>query len=644
MKKILTYIVILLLVGTIISPTILGLVKEKQRIIKNIKSEPEYFDLKNQENIQPMERICRFYNIQYEKQIFEIDDERPLFCGGLWDFTIKGYITDETDDEPIEDAEILIIWIGKHLSFDRDTTTTDSTGYFEINLENIFYGEIIYFVRADGYYSYRDLPRFLFSEGDIWLNASLSPGAPPKNSIVNGFVLDADTADPIEGAVVDINWIDNNGHGDWLYVITDSHGFFDAYVPAGIVMPWVYVEGYYENYKPEKEIGEGEALAFIIPLFARYPDYAKICGYVTDEQSGYPIEKVLVELMSDNMEQHHTDWNYTFTDSSGYYEINVADSDFQITAYSYLHADDWSYHDSIEKGEVYWWNTTLYKIPSQTAMVCGHITDLNSDNPVNRADIMLYWDEDHYYRKYTVTDELGFYKITSPPGNISLRVGVSDYYDFALDDYLINENETFWLNISLTPYPPTNSIIEGFVMSNKSIPVPIKGAYVVAHVVDENGTYNGGNLTQTDKSGYYKMDVPAGDAYLYLDAGGHYNTQTEKFPIKEGDTLKVDVLLNPVELNINIEKPIRGIYWNNKLLIPFLFTIILGDIDIKVNGSDLLYQVELYVDGEFKHADRFEPFTYSWTDGGFGFHKIKFVCNGVYDTVVNRNINVLKLI
>ena len=642
MKKILTYIIIIFLVGTLISPTILGLVKEKQKIFKKIGSEPEYFDLKNQENYQQMEKICRFYNLQYEKLLF--DDESPLFFGGLWDFTIKGYITDDTNDDPIKDAEILIIWIGRHLSFDRDTTTTDSTGYFEINLENIFYGEIIYFVRAEGYYSYQDLPRILFNEGDIWLNASLSPGAPPKNSIVNGFVLNADNADPIEEAIVDINWVDNNGHGDWLYVVTDEYGFFDAYVPAGEVMPWVYADGYYENYKQEKEIGEGKALEFIIPLHARYPDSAMICGYVTEEQTGDPIEKVSVELMSDNMDKGHIDWNYTFTDPSGYYEINVADSDFQIQAYSYLHADDWSHHDHIEVGEISWWNTTLYKIPPQTAMVCGYINDLNSDDPIYRADIMLYWDEGYHYRKYTVTDDLGFYKIKSPPGNISLRVGVSDYYDFALDDYLINDNETLWLNISLEPYPPTNSVIEGFIKSNKSSPVPIKGAYVIAHSFDENGDFNGGNHTKTDKSGYYKMNVAAGDVNLYLDADGHYNMQTEKFPIKDGETIKVNVLLKPVKLNINVEKPIRGIYWNNKLLVPFIFTIILGDIDIKVNGSYELREVEFYVDDEFKHADRFEPYDYSWTEGGFGLHKIKLVCNGIYETVVYRNINVLRLI
>jgi len=642
MKKTLTYIIIIFLVGTLISPTILGLVKEKQKIFKKIGSEPEYFDLKNQENYQRMEKICRFYNLQYEKLLF--DDESPLFFGGLWDFTIKGYITDDTNDDPIKDAEILIIWIGRHLSFDRDTTTTDSTGYFEINLENIFYGEIIYFVRAEGYYSYQDLPRILFNEGDIWLNASLSPGAPPKNSIVNGFVLNADNADPIEEAIVDINWVDNNGHGDWLFVVTDEYGFFDAYVPAGEVMPWVYADGYYENYKQEKEIGEGKALEFIIPLHARYPDSAMICGYVTEEQTGDPIEKVSVELMSDNMDKGHIDWNYTFTDPSGYYEINVADSDFQIQAYSYMHANDWSHNDHIEKGEIYWWNTSLYKIPPQTSMVCGYINDLNSDDPIYRADIMLYWDEGYHYRKYTVTDDLGFYKIKSPPGNISLRVGVSDYYDFALDDYLINDNETLWLNISLEPYPPANSVIEGFIKSNKSSPVPIKGAYVIAHSFDENGDFNGGNHTKTDKSGYYKMDVAAGDVNLYLDADGHYNMQTEKFSIKEGETLKVDVLLKPVKLNINVEKPIRGIYWNNKLLVPFIFTIILGDIDIKVNGSYELREVEFYVDDEFKHADRFEPYDYSWTEGGFGLHKIKLVCNGIYETVVYRNINVLRLI
>ena len=53
-----------------------------------------------------------------------------------------------------------------------------------------------------------------------------------------------------------------------------------------------------------------------------------ICGYITEEKSGEPIENALIELISDNFKISHMDWNFTFTDADGYYEIMVADSYF----------------------------------------------------------------------------------------------------------------------------------------------------------------------------------------------------------------------------------------------------------------------------------------------------------------------------
>ena len=111
MKKILVIIMILLFVGISMSPTILGLIKENQKIfhIKNIESDHEYLDFREQKNFQPIEELCKFYNIKYDNQFIDDYFKRPIFSSSYFDYTIKGYITDETTNNPIKDAIILII-------------------------------------------------------------------------------------------------------------------------------------------------------------------------------------------------------------------------------------------------------------------------------------------------------------------------------------------------------------------------------------------------------------------------------------------------------------------------------------------------------------------------------------------------------
>ena len=150
------YIIILLFIGTSLSPTMMGLVKNNPKSINYIITETKYLNIEEQKNLRPIEEVCKFYDLKIKDQLFYENSNEPIIYQGYFDYTLKGFITDENNGLPIEDATILIISIGKHISFDRDETTTDSTGYYEINLEKIFHGEIIYLVSAEGYYDSND--------------------------------------------------------------------------------------------------------------------------------------------------------------------------------------------------------------------------------------------------------------------------------------------------------------------------------------------------------------------------------------------------------------------------------------------------------------------------------------------------------
>ena len=89
---------------------------------------------------------------------------------------------------------------------------------------------------------------------ESWINASLEPGAPAKNSKVCGYILDAYSAEPIEGATIHMNWADGQGHGDWPYIYSDSSGYYSVDVSAGEVFGWVSADNYYGRCGPEHTV------------------------------------------------------------------------------------------------------------------------------------------------------------------------------------------------------------------------------------------------------------------------------------------------------------------------------------------------------------------------------------------------------
>ena len=64
---------------------------------------------------------------------------------------------------------------------------------------------------------------------------------------------------------------------------------------------------------------------------------------------------------------------------------------------------------------------------------------------------------------------------------------------------------------------------------------------------------------------------------------------------------------------ISIVTPQKSLYINNNELIsPFVTTLIIGDIDIKVGASDWTSFVEFYIDGKIKATDDSEPYIWTW--------------------------------
>jgi len=80
--------------------------------------------------------------------------------------------------------------------------------------------------------------------------------------------------------------------------------------------------------------------------------------------------------------------------------------------------------------------------------------------------------------------------------------------------------------------------------------------------------------------------------------------------------------------NIDIVKPKNMIYINNKIIIPFFFPVIIGNIQVEVNASDFssgIDYVEFYIDNKLKFNDSTEPYCLQWNKWAFIKHSIKVV-------------------
>ena len=66
-------------------------------------------------------------------------------------------------------------------------------------------------------------------------------------------------------------------------------------------------------------------------LDPRPPESSVVCGYVTDELSDNSIDDAYVRLDWQD-DQGHYDWNSTYTDSSGFYSMNVAAGEIDLYA------------------------------------------------------------------------------------------------------------------------------------------------------------------------------------------------------------------------------------------------------------------------------------------------------------------------
>ena len=270
-----------------------------------------------------------------------------------------------------------------------------------------------------------------------------------ENSVISGYVKDADTNDPVEDAVVYIRGRDNEWEFFENETTTNSNGFYSFNVPSCSGRITVYADVYCSSESVRIEVGENEILWINFTMYPRPPENSVVYGYITDDDTGNPIVGADIDLDWEG-DQEQSYRNETVSDQSGFYSMNVAagmiDLDVEASGYFREHMDEITISD-YETLQVAF---SLMSKPAETSVLCGFITDKDTGTPINDASVEIEWvDIELGYENDTTTDVSGFYSINMPPGElyIDIRKMGYEYYDPYRHDN--DENDILWLNTSL---------------------------------------------------------------------------------------------------------------------------------------------------------------------------------------------------
>jgi hypothetical protein len=96
---------------------------------------------------------------------------------------------------------------------------------------------------------------------------------------------------------------------------------------------------------------------------------------------------------------------------------------------------------------------------------------------------------------------------------------------------------------------------------------------------------------------------------------------------------------------VQITKPEKAIYLFNRILLPFIMTVVVSSIDVEVTAGDNdsgVVRVEFYIDNKLKANDTTSPYSWTWSDKGFFVYTLNVVAYDAVGHSANRSMRVWK--
>jgi len=196
------------------------------------------------------------------------------------------------------------------------------------------------------------------------------------------------------------------------------------------------------------------------------------------------------------------------------------------------------------------------------------------------------------------------------------------YMEYSLGDYV---DESVFIRFRYTT--DENTIEEGFYIDDISPVADFETVTILSDSITDNSYEISGNSNNT---------------YFYRVKGhnderdwGDFST-LEKLIVGEGDD-------EPPIVEIRSPKE-NYLYIENREIIPFITTIIIGDIDIGVDATDSsgVDRVEFYIDDQQMGTATSAPYTWTWDTIAFFKHTIKVVAIDIFDNGAEDELMVWK--
>lgn len=248
---------------------------------------------------------------------------------------VEGTVTDAVTGEPLYFAMVEVWGPGGGWG-----VSTDSEGFYRIELDVRVQGEYDIFCYKSGYYD--EYTTFEIRRGDTEV---VDFALEPMNATVKGYIKDSETMEPLEYAYVNLYSTEPGGESQWVQ--TDEDGYFKMTADPGY---YKLIVGYtdYKRYMSEEFYLDDGDIKEVEILLEKIT--TGIYGVVSNNE-GMPVGDAVIYLYTHDYQY----WFSAMTDRNGNYEIRAppgeyiidvrAEDHFQYTEDVMVEEDDLTEYD-----------------------------------------------------------------------------------------------------------------------------------------------------------------------------------------------------------------------------------------------------------------------------------------------------------
>jgi len=378
-----------------------------------------------------------------------------------------------------------------------------------------------------------------------WVNFSLTPISDDTDVLIKGFVRDSDGLPVLEGHVLGI--VNDPTGADMPFyanlTTVEVDGYFEVNVipgamGGGTVAMDIPGYGMIEN-TSDDPLESGQAYWFNITVEPpTYADDSIIFGFVTEVETSDPLEGVLVSVETENRwmgDERYS--NYTYTDASGYYEINVVNGSMEERGSASVTMMKGGYTMAlfrldVDSGEEVQQDAELAPV---NCVIRGNVTDAKTDLPILFARVIIT--DGLSMASMAITNSTGGYELYFVDGEGFYMEAQLEMYsrDSAIVD--LSPGDEIWMDFEIFP---ASGWLEGTVTDRMT------GALIEnARVSAESDDYEAD--TETDEYGEYSLMLVPGTYEVFVSADNYVESETSAEVLDEAATVH-DVALYPWSL------------------------------------------------------------------------------------------------